>query len=553
MRLPFQYRASPAAADEPLTPAASGGDAVARGGTVALDRLPLLILVFIAGMASLALEMLGPRLMAPFFGTSLFIWANQIGFTLLYLSLGYYLGGRIADRYPSMRLLSGITAVAAIFSGLIPFISGPVLNAAAIALNGEIPNVFIGSLFTVVLLFSVPTILLGMVSPFAIRLSVSGVGSAGRSAGNLYALSTVGSIIGAFLPVLALIPDLGVRRSFFLVSVVLLAASLWGLRGRQRLGAAIPGALLLLPLLLPQFVSLGPLKGVSGIGYGTVVDERESLYNFIQVVRTPDGAMNLLLNEGHAIHSMYLPGRVLNGPSWYTDYALAAPLFAVNGVRDTSPRLAVVGLAAGTVAKQYTQVYGPVPIDGVEIDPEIVAVGRRYFAMNEPNLHVTIADGRTFMRFSRDTYDVVMVDAYKPPYIPFQLTTKEFFQEARAHMSADGVIMLNTSHVGNDYRLVHAFVNTLSQVFPSVYTVDVPNSLNTEVYATVKPTTLAQVQANLMYAAQSASGSPQAIVASETEPLVQTARAQPGGIVFTDDQAPVEQISDQLIIDYIQH
>lgn len=553
MRLPFQYRASPAAADEPLTPAASGGDAVARGGTVALDRLPLLILVFIAGMASLALEMLGPRLMAPFFGTSLFIWANQIGFTLLYLSLGYYLGGRIADRYPNMRLLSGITAVAAIFSGLIPFISGPVLNAAAIALNGEIPNVFIGSLFTVVLLFSVPTILLGMVSPFAIRLSVSGVGSAGRSAGNLYALSTVGSIIGAFLPVLALIPDLGVRRSFFLVSVVLLAASLWGLRGRQRLGAAIPGALLLLPLLLPQFVSLGPLKGVSGIGYGTVVDERESLYNFIQVVRTPDGAMNLLLNEGHAIHSMYLPGRVLNGPSWYTDYALAAPLFAVNGVRDTSPRLAVVGLAAGTVAKQYTQVYGPVPIDGVEIDPEIVAVGRRYFAMNEPNLHVTIADGRTFMRFSRDTYDVVMVDAYKPPYIPFQLTTKEFFQEARAHMSADGVIMLNTSHVGNDYRLVHAFVNTLSQVFPSVYTVDVPNSLNTEVYATVKPTTLAQVQANLMYAAQSASGSPQAIVASETEPLVQTARAQPGGIVFTDDQAPVEQISDQLIIDYIQH
>jgi predicted membrane-bound spermidine synthase len=558
MRLPFADRAARVIAGDPSASAIASAQAGATPrAVVAPNRLSLLLLVFIGGMASLALEMLGPRLMAPFFGTSLFIWANQIGFTLIYLSLGYYIGGRVADRHPSMRLLCAITAVAALFTGLIPFISGPVLNAAAIALNGEIPNVFVGSLFTVVLLFSVPTILLGMVSPFAIRLTLSGVGSAGRAAGNLYALSTVGSIIGAFLPVLVLIPDLGVRRSFFLVSVVLLAVSLWGLRGAERTGVAIPGALLLLPLLLPQLVSLGPLKGVSGIGYGTVVDERESLYNFIQVVRAPDGSMNLLLNEGHAIHSMYLPGRVLNGPSWYTDYALAAPLFAASGAAYTRPRLAVVGLAAGTVAKQYTAVYGPTPIDGVEIDPSIVAVGRQYFAMNEPNLHVTIADGRTFMRFAHDTYDVVMVDAYKPPYIPFQLTTTEFFQESRAHMAPDGVIVLNTSHVGNDYRLVHAFVNTLRQVFPSVYTVDVPDSLNTEIFATVKPTTLGAVQARLNAAAQpaalSAEGSPLSIVASETEPLVQVAQAQPGGVVFTDDEAPVEQISDQLIIDYIQH
>src|SRR6185437_8897363 len=360
MRLPFADRAARVIADDPSASAVADGHAgVAPRADSAPNRLSLLLLVFIGGMASLALEMLGPRLMAPFFGTSLFIWANQIGFTLIYLSLGYYIGGRVADRHPSMRLLCAITAVAALFTGLIPFISGPVLNAAAIALNGEIPNVFVGSLFTVVLLFSVPTILLGMVSPFAIRLTLSGVGSAGRAAGNLYALSTVGSIIGAFLPVLVLIPDLGVRRSFFLVSVTLLAVSLLGLRGGERIGVAVPGVLLLFPLLLPQLVSLGPLKGVSGIGYGTVVDERESLYNFIQVVRGPDGSMNLLLNEGHAIHSMYLPGRVLNGASWYTDYALAAPLFAAHGVSDTRPRLAVVGLAAGTVAKQYTAVYGP--------------------------------------------------------------------------------------------------------------------------------------------------------------------------------------------------
>ena len=544
MRLPFGL-SGPAEASATMPDTKTPARAM-RG------RVGLLLLVFIGGMASLGLEMLGPRLMAPFFGTSLFIWANQIGFTLIYLSLGYYIGGRVADRWPSARVLSGITTVAALFTGLIPFISKPVLYLAAVALNSEIPNIFIGSLFSVVLLFSVPTILLGMVSPFAIRLTLDTVGSAGRSAGDLYALSTVGSIIGAFLPVLVFIPYLGVQRSFFIISVTLLAVSLWGLRPRARIAAAIPGALLLLPLLAPQLVALGPLKTVSGIGYGQIVFQQESLYNYIQVVRDSDGTMDLVLNEGHAIHSMYNPARVLNGPGWYTDYALAAPYFATGPAVNMRPRLAIVGLAAGTVAKQYTDVFGPSPIDGVEIDPDIVAVGQKYFAMTEPNLHVTIADGRTFMRFSKSTYDIVALDAYRPPYIPFQLTTKEFFQETRARMAPDGVLYVNASHVGHDYRLVQAFVNTLSQVFPSVYTLDVPSNAaisNTLIYATLQPTTLAGIEARL---AQAPAGTPLGAVAAETAPLLKVAHAQQGGIVFTDDEAPVEQITDQLIIDYIR-
>lgn len=520
--------------------------------SVRWGRLPLMLLVFIGGMASLALEMLGPRLMAPFFGQSLFIWANQIGFTLIYLSLGYYIGGRVADRWPSVRVLCTITAVAALFTGLIPFISKPVLSLAAVALNSEIPNIFVGSLFAVVLLFSVPTILLGMVSPFAIRLTLDTVGSAGRSAGDLYALSTVGSIIGAFLPVFLFIPYLGVQRSFLIISVTLLVVSLWGLRPRARLAAAVPAALLLIPLLAPQIAPLGPLKTVSGIGYGKVVYQDESFYNYIQVVRDSSGSMNLVLNEGHAIHSLYNPDWVLNGPSWYTDYALMAPYFAAAPQRNTRPRLAIVGLAAGTIAKQYTAIYGPTPIDGIEIDPAIVDAGRKYFAMTEPNLHVTIADGRTFMRFSHGTYDVVALDAYKPPYIPFQLTTREFFQETRARMASDGVLFINAAHVGHDYRLVQAFVNTLSQVFPSIYTLDVPSNgaiANTLIYATVQPTTLASVQARL---AQAPANTALGDVAAETAPLLKAVRAQPGGIVFTDDEAPVEQITDQLIIDYIR-
>lgn len=262
--------------------------------------------------------------------------------------------------------------------------------------------------------------------------------------------------------------------------------------------------------------------------------------------------MNLVLNEGHAIHSMYNPARSLNGPGWYTDYALAAPYFSPGATVNMRPRLAIVGLAAGTVAKQYTDVYGPTPIDGVEIDPAIVAVGQKYFAMTEPNLHVTVADGRTYMRFSKSTYDIVALDAYKPPYIPFQLTTKEFFQETRARMAPDGVLFVNAAHVGHDYRLVQAFVNTISQVFPSVYTLDVPSVgaiSNTLIYATMRPTTLTDIEARL---ARAPVGTSLGTVATETGPLIKVAHAQPGGIVFTDDEAPVEQITDQLIIDYIR-
>ncbi|MEO7001141.1 MAG: fused MFS/spermidine synthase [Ktedonobacterales bacterium] len=505
-------------------------------------RLPLLALVFVGGMVSLGIEMCGPRLMAPYFGTSLFIWANQIGFTLIYLSLGYYIGGRLVDRYPSPRLLCALTAVAGVFTGLIPFLSTPILDWSVSGLDNVNASVFISSLEGVVLLFSVPTILLGMVSPFAIRLSMNEVGSAGRSAGDLYALSTVGSIIGAFLPVLVLIPDWGVRRTLFGGCVVLIAASLWGLRLPERVAAAIPAVILLVPLLAPQVAPLGPLKSEPGLIY-----YQESQYNYIQVVREGNGTTALVLNEGQAIHSVYNPNQLLTG--WYWDYFLAAPYFNPGPAAGQVHRMAIIGLAAGTIARQFSAVYPDVQIDGVEIDPSIVAVGRRYFAMNEPNLHVTVADGRTFMRVTKQQYDVVAIDAFQQPYIPFQLTTKEFFQEIRAHMSPNGVLCLNTGHTRTDYRLAQAFINTLSQVFPGVFVFNVPNTFNTEIMATMRPTTLTTLRDNLSRV--SLTSDVMTTVAGEVLPVAQVGHSQKNGIVFTDDQAPVEQLTDQLLLDYI--
>ncbi|HEX6121871.1 MAG TPA: fused MFS/spermidine synthase, partial [Ktedonobacterales bacterium] len=329
------------------TPQPRAGSAAT--GAVRVARLPLLALVFVAGVVSLGIEMCGPRLMAPYFGTSLFIWANQIGFTLIYLSLGYLIGGRLADRYPNPRVLCALTTVAAVATGLIPFISRPVLDWSVVGLNPSDPNgsVFVSSLFAVILLFSVPTILLGMVSPFALRLVMDSVGSAGRSAGSLYALSTTGSILGAFLPVLVLIPAWGVRRTLLAMCVVLLAASLWGLAPRWRLGAAVPALVLLVPLLLPSLAPLGPLKRVPGLIYYD-----ESLYNYIQVTRDQAGTTRLILDEGAgAVHSIYNPNTILFGPDWYTDYLLTAPYFNAGAAAGQVRGMAIVGLAGGTIAR----------------------------------------------------------------------------------------------------------------------------------------------------------------------------------------------------------
>lgn len=495
----------------------------------------LIILVFISGMTSLALEMCASRLLAAYFGTSLFIWANLIGLILVYLTVGYFIGGRLADRYPSEQVLCTITAMAALSISILPFISQVILTWSITGLEQVSVSIFFSSLLGTILLFAVPVTLLGLVSPFAIRLVTKEVGRSGKTSGSLYAISTLGSILGAFLPVLWLIPAFGVRRTLLIFGVILFAASLWGLRSRWRPAFS----LVLIALVLP----LGPLKNIPDLIY-----EQESLYNYIQVTQLPDGTRELILNEGQAIHSIYYPNpkTVLTG--WYWDYFLAAPYFNAGFTPQKLHRVAIIGLAAGTIAHQFTKVYGQVSIDGVEIDPSIVDVGRKYFAMNEPNLHVHIQDGRTYLETTQAQYDVVAIDAFQQPYIPFQLTTREFFSTIRSHLSSTGVVALNTAHTPHDYRLVQAFVNTMSKVFPSVYVFDVPGTFNTEIMATVQPTSITTFRQNL---AQFTPSSIMGQVASEVSAVVTQGHSD-GGMVFSDDRAPIEQITDQLLLNYIQ-
>src|SRR6266704_921461 len=241
----------------------------------------LILLVFVSGACSLAVELSASRLLAPYFGTSLFVWANLIGLILLYLTIGYYLGGRLAIRYPRPTVLYLLTTSAAFLIGLIPFISRPILGWSLSSFASYSISVFYGSLVSVILLFAIPMILLGCVSPFAIRLTIERVGKSGRTAGQLYAISTAGSILGTFLPVLWLIPTIGTYRTFFVFAVSLLLISIAGLavtrlasspssprHPRQpdprRLGKSLLPILLLIPMGLAMLGTSGPIKPPSG-------------------------------------------------------------------------------------------------------------------------------------------------------------------------------------------------------------------------------------------------------------------------------------------------
>ena len=505
------------------------------------DDLFIRVIVFAGGMTSIGTELSASRLIAPFFGDSTFIWANVIGLTLTFLSIGYWFGGRIADRYPRLWLLYTLTAIAAAWCAILPFLARPILRLSLDAFSDLAVGAFYGSLLGVLLILSVPITLLGFVSPYAIRLQISRVSEAGNTSGNTYALGTIGSIAGSFLPVLVLIPWVGTTRTFLILGTLLFVPSVIGLlRLRAMPQLAFAGALAAVVGLVFITDNGGPVRPAQG---GQLIYETESQDNYIQVIQ--DGSrVELSLNDGHATHSIYDPTTQLTEGPW--DYFMVGPLF---NPLDTAARIdnaMLIGLAGGTVSKQLTAAYGPIPIDGVEIDPEIVEVGRKYFDMNEPNLNVIVGDGRYVLRASDETYDLIGVDAYKQPYIPFQLTSQEFFQDVSAHLTTDGVAVINVGRTDTDYRLVDAISSTMKDVFPNVYVIDTARYTNSIVIGTNSPTSLTNFAAS--------------VDAQPDESMIRTvgeASLDSGNIrevievttVFTDDHAPVERVVDQIILD----
>jgi len=498
----------------------------------------LYLTAFVGGVVSLALELSASRLLEPFFGTSNLVWAAVIGLILLYLAIGYAIGGRWADRSPHASTLYMIMVGAGVAIAAVPFAARPVLDLASRGMGSWNAGMVGGAFIGVLILFSIPVTLLACISPFVIRLGITDLALSGVTSGQVYAVSTGGSFVGTYLPVLVLIPAFGTRRTFLILALLTAATGLLGLWSvdRKRFWQLCWVAPVILGLLV---FGAGLVKPRTGLVY-----EKESSYNFIQVVADEAQNRYLFLNEGQGIHSIYAQNQILTGGTW--DYFLIAPYFNPAPYKPEQVKsLLVVGLAGGTISSQYTEIYGPIRMDGVEIDPEIVKVGQEYFGMNQPNLNVYTTDGRYFLAHTDSRYDVVAVDAYRLPYIPWHMTTVEFFQQVRDHLTENGTLAINVGHTPDDWRLVQAMVATLGEVFPSVHVIAVPDTFNAIVVATVQPSDAANLQANY---ANLENIRLQTMVKRAEENLIEVTPAPP---IFTDDQAPIEQLTNDLILKFI--
>ena len=480
--------------------------------------------MFTVGMASLGSEIAAARLLAPWFGASTIVWANTIATVLVALSIGYAIGGRLADRNPTLVGLSRWVVLAAALLALVPWISGPMLRQSTKAFAELSGGLFIGSLLGVGVLIAMPILLLGIVSPYAVRLKVDEVSEAGKIAGRLYALGTLGSLTGTFLASLLLIPVVGTHRTFLLFALALALCALPGLGKLWFTGAivaAVIGALLLVPV--------GTTKASSS--YGKVVWEKETEYQYARVIQRTDGERLLELNEGQAVHSVYTPSEYLTGGYW--DHLTVLPFAA----EQTPKRIAILGSAAGTTARALAHYFPGTQIDAVEIDPDVTEVGKELFDLRGQGITTHDADARPWLAAQDGKFDAILVDAYRQPYIPFYLATKEFFGEVRDHLNPGGVVAINVGHPEQSQKLEQVLTTTLASVFGRDHVRRDPvDTTNTMLLGTTGDTDPA---ARLREAAMPAQVGAVALdVSGRLSPGLR------GGTVYTDDLAPVEWLVD---------
>ncbi len=498
-----------------------------------------MISVFISGAVVIALELLGSRLLAPVFGNSIFVWGSLIGVVLAALSTGYYLGGKLADLRPDLHFLSIIILAAGLLVVGLPALAPSVFDSIV---KLGISERYSPLLATTALL-GLPSLLLGMVSPFAIRLRAKKVAKLGKASGNLYALSTLGSIVGTFFTVFVLIPAFGVNKIILGAGVTLLVVAFLGLGVRMKVFVLL--VLMALPFAAPYMVNRRLTAALYTYGLGDSVYETDTLYHHLLVADGYDPAHQstvryLILDDNfHSAMDLVNPDRTV---FQYVDYFHLGLLLNPNATR-----VLFIGGGGFTGPKAFLKAYPSMTVDVAEIDPEVIRVAQTYFAVNasNPRLHIYDQDGRIFLQHTNQQYDLIMLDAYSRTYVPFHLMTAEFFQLLANHLTRQGSVVSNliASTAGSGAELLNAEVKTMGVVFPNVYTFPVRGatytiSQNIEILATLDRTHLGQSDF-----ATFAAGSTTVKIATLREYVmnyfpVENERAP----ILTDDFAPVETL-----------
>ncbi len=425
--------------------------------------IPLLyFLVSVSGASVLCLEILGTRILGPFFGVSLYLWSALITVTLAALSLGYALGGRYADRGPKLSRMAGLLALAGLWVLLVPWLKHPILRVTGPL---DLRAAVLGS---AVVLFAPPLVLLGMVTPYALRLKARSVERVGRDAGNLYAVSTIASVISALATGFWLIPYLGVLRLTLLVAVILLLSASYAFWRARKEGARADAVLAAALSLLAALGGGASLTHARALPPG-LLWLHDSPYSEIRVLDRPDGTYLLLDGGVHTIagfgmgesHHRYVP-----------------VLESCELMHPTPGRMLLLGLGGGVVVQAYHQAGWK--IEAVEIDPSVVEAARQYFGLRPQDATIVVDDARHFLRESNEKWDLILVDAFGSSSIPFHLVSKEFFALAKEHLTSQGILAMNVECRQWYDPLVASVGMTMEQEFPKVWalpTQEPPNTL----------------------------------------------------------------------------
>ena len=416
----------------------------------------LRFVVFLCGAAVMIIELTGSRIIAPFYGNSLFVWGSLIGIILAALSLGYYFGGRLADSRPDLKALALIILLSGVVVSLIPLLSDMVLQPSALLFG-----MVYGPLFSVTVLFALPGFLLGMVSPYAVKLETEKLEHLGNTAGNIYAISTLGSIIGTLLTAFVLIPVLGTGFIIFSTGLLLIFTSLITSSGRG-LKALLASSMVVYFFLLLVFLSNSSAESDDYV----VVYRAQTPYHQIVVKDWVNSSIRTMELDASKTGGFYLNSSKALYP--YTDFFHLALVLNPN-----ASRVLFIGCGAGTGPKRFRSLYPGVEVDVVDIDPAVNDAAIDYFNVKvDDRLRLYTQDARVYLANSEIRYDIIIVDVFNSVRsIPFHLMTEEFVYELYQHLTDDGVVVLNLiASLENDTSSIYrAQYRTYDGVYPALY------------------------------------------------------------------------------------
>jgi spermidine synthase len=425
-------------------------------GELKMARFLLNIIVFVSGAVLMGLEIVGSRVLAPYFGSSIFVWGSLISVVLAALSIGYYWGGWLSAREPSYGRLLTLLLIPGILIFFLPFLY-PTLNEwiAGVDFGTRLNPLIASSIY-----FLPPGIFLGTISPYVIRLAATALSTVGSTAGTLYAISTCGSIFGTLLTAFYLIPLMGVTNIIHSMGITLICLSLLVVPLLRLRSVAVGRAVTALSIIGSIAI---PLPSIVWARLKTLL-EKDTFYHRIRVEeddearymyfdRTLQSAMNL--NDPTTLRLIY---------SRYTSLGFT--------FRPDAKRMLIIGLGGGSIPKKLQKEFPSLEIDVVEIDPEVIQIAKNHFNVRESNrLHLHAQDGRLFLTRTANQYDIILLDAYYADAMPFHLATREFFELAQRKLTPNGIVVANliSAVTGPSGKIARAFVKTERRVFPQTY------------------------------------------------------------------------------------